>query len=134
MKKLIKEVPWWVVMGFLLVACGSSTVNLLRAKGIRGKYAPLVRENSVTFALDAPEAEIVTICGTFNGWNPESTPLTRGEDGVWRITLTLTRGKKYVYKFVMDGYWLADPENPDVEPDGSGGYNSVVVVKEGGKK
>ncbi|QJR22816.1 CBM48 domain containing protein [Brevinematales bacterium NS] len=119
---------WLLGVCLVFFACGNQTVNLPRAKGIRGPYAPVVSGNMVIFSLYAPEAESVTIAGTFNGWNPESTPLVKGDDGVWRVSLSLVRGRKYAYKFVMDGFWIADPENPDVEIDGFGGYNSVIVV------
>ncbi len=122
----------WFLVGvcMLLVACGASTVNLPRAKGMRGRYAPVVVRNEVTFFLYAPEAETVSIAGTFNGWNPESTPMVRSEDGVWWITLPLVYGRQYAYKFVMDGFWVADPDNPQVVPDGYGGVNSIIYVIE----
>ncbi|URA10306.1 glycogen-binding domain-containing protein [Thermospira aquatica] len=122
---------WWLVwVCFFLIGCGETTVNLPRAKGVVGRYAPRVVRNEVTFSLYAPEAEMVNIAGTFNGWNPDSTPMVRGEDGVWRVTLPLVYGRQYMYKFIVDGFWIADPDNPSVVPDEYGGLNSIIYVKE----
>ncbi len=33
---------------------------------------------------------------------------------------------KHLYKFVVDGVWLNDPDNPNREADGSGNVNSVL--------
>jgi hypothetical protein len=43
--------------------------------------------------------------------------------------MDLKKGKTYYYKFVIDGYWVADPDNPDTVSDGMGGVNSVLDLK-----
>jgi len=50
--------------------------------------------------------------GEFNGWGL-TTPLTRGSDGKWRVTLTLAAGD-WAYKFYDqgNGSWFEDPANP----------------------
>ncbi len=40
------------------------------------------------FAVWAPRASAVSLCGDFNGWQPDALPLTRGEDGVWEIEIS----------------------------------------------
>jgi glycosidase len=53
----------------------------------------------------------VLVVGSFNGWNQAAHPLVRGEDGIWRCTVWLEPGE-YVYKFVVDGDYVPDPDNP----------------------
>ena len=110
------------------VRAAIAKLDLNRTKGIRGEYAPKVTDKGVVFSMKMPEATLVTIAGSFNGWNPRVTMLT-ADNGIWTITLPLKKGQKYLYKFVVDGYWIADPDNPDTVSDGYGGANSVVAVK-----
>ena len=73
----------------------------------------------------------VSIAGSFNGWNKNAARLKKNENGEYSAELELSPGK-YQYKFVVDGVWLLDSQNPDKAPDGFGGYNSVLTV--GGEK
>ena len=54
--------------------------------------------------------------------------MTKGDDGVWSYTLTAKKSDEIVYKFLLDGAWLADPNAPDTIDDGFGGRNGVVPV------
>ena len=45
---------------------------------------------------------------------------------------TLPPGR-YLYKLVIDGRWEFDPGNQQREPDGYGGFNSVVEVEGAGE-
>lgn len=115
----------FVVLFF--VSCGGG-INLNRVKGITGEYAPKIVADGVEFSINVPDATYVTIAGNFNGWNPRVTELSKNDSGIWSIKLTLKLGKKYYYKYVVDGYQLADPDNPNTVSDGYGGVNSVVEV------
>ena len=81
----------------------------------------------VRFVLSAPHAQHVALAGTFNRWDPNATPLTRGEGGTWIVTVPLTAGQ-HQYAFIVDGQsWVPDPAAPKVD-DGFGRKNSVVSV------
>ncbi len=86
----------------------------------------------IKFTYSAPGAAQVTLAGSFNGWDPQRHPLEKGKDGTWFIVMALKPGK-YEYKFVVDGSWFADPDNPETVPDSFGGANSVVVIGDDGK-
>lgn len=91
--------------------------------------APAADETgAVEFVVDFPDAGSVNLAGTFNEWDPDSYPLVKGDDGLWRVTLELEPGV-YSYKFVVDGTWIEDPGNPDMTDDGHGGVNSVLTVE-----
>src|SRR5262245_18508396 len=49
--------------------------------------------------------------------------MTRTADG-FMATLPAGDQQVVVYKFVVDGSWLPDPDNPRRWPDGFGGFNS----------
>lgn len=72
-------------------------------------------------------AKEVFVAGSFNNWNQTANKLTKNSQGVFATTINLGSGK-HQYKFVVDGNWVTDEENPNTEDDGYGGTNSVVEV------
>ena len=73
-------------------------------------------------------AHAITIAGDFNGWKPETAiPMRKQPNGEWAATIQLPAGR-HLYKLIVDGKWIPDPENPAQEDDNYGGKNSVVVV------
>ncbi|OHD56547.1 MAG: hypothetical protein A2014_04445 [Spirochaetes bacterium GWF1_49_6] len=118
----------WLALVFILTSCGQ-TLNLNRVNNIKGPNYPAVTDTGITFAVAAPEATLVMLAGNFNGWNKQANPMTVSSNGVWSLVMDLKKGKTYYYKFVIDGYWVADPDNPDTVSDGMGGVNSVLDLK-----
>ncbi len=51
--------------------------------------------------------------------------MTLGQDAAWTVQRTFEPGT-YQYRFIVDGTWMADPANPNMVPNGLGGFNSVV--------
>lgn len=87
---------------------------------------PIKTDEGVRFTYFAPDARTVFIAGDFNGWG--RTPMEMDENGFWTIVIELRPGR-YEYKYIVDGEWVSDPDNPVV----SGGYqNSVIVVNKNG--
>ncbi len=85
----------------------------------------------ILFTYEAPGAGQVTLAGSFNGWNAEKNPMTKGDDGTWSVVMALKPGK-HEYKFVVDGSWFHDDSNPTTTPDSFGGTNSLVQVDDKG--
>lgn len=81
----------------------------------------------IWFRLNAPSAARVCVAGTFNDWNPSTTPLLKHNDGEWRIQKDLPPGT-YEYRFVVDGVWQEDSHAKHTVPNPFGGRNSVVFV------
>ena len=94
-----------------------------------GPVEPPCGLTTFTYA-GAPGVADVRISGSFNGW-PEPAAadalLDEDGDGTWEVSLVLGSGV-HSYKLIVDGEWIADPGNPDTEPDGFGGVNSLVSV------
>jgi 1,4-alpha-glucan branching enzyme len=81
----------------------------------------------VTFTLKGyTDSKVVILAGSFNNWNEKKLQMTRTATG-WTTTLPLSGGK-HTYKFIIDGKWITDPENPIIEDDGYGNKNSVKFV------
>lgn len=70
------------------------------------------------------EAAKVYLAGSFNSWNPEELRMQKTESG-WQIPMFLRKGT-YSYKFIVDGSWILDPDNPDQLADSRGNTNSVL--------
>jgi hypothetical protein len=73
--------------------------------------APEKAAGGIRFTYTDPGAGSVSWAGVFNGWNATANPMSKGDGGVWTVVIPLPDGEQQ-YKFVVDGQWLADPENP----------------------
>jgi 1,4-alpha-glucan branching enzyme len=74
-------------------------------------------------------ARTVSIVGTFNDWNPKTTPMLTIGPGQWVKELALSPGI-YEYQYVVDGKWINDPQAGKSTPNPLGGRNSVLVVEQ----
>lgn len=88
--------------------------------------APHVTPEGVVFALAAPSARRVQLVGDFNGWQLDANDM-QPEGPVWTSVLKLDPGR-YRYRYVVDGEWLDDPLNPNMEPTPFGGHNAVLEL------
>jgi len=79
-----------------------------------------------------PGAGDVRIAGDFNGWVPDRDVDTRFEDDagarVWTKVLHLAPGT-YQYRYVVDGEWRPDPDNPRAIAGPVGGRSSLLIVR-----
>jgi len=91
------------------------------------KSNPDIKRKKVSFAVSFPDAAKVALAGEFNDWNPAKHPMERCDDGVWRKSLFLYPGT-YEYKFMVDGEWQNDPQNPLVCPNAFGTRNNFILV------
>ena len=70
-------------------------------------------DRRVTFRVRAPNATNVTVSGE---WGGGSKAMTRGERGVWSVTLGPLEPELYGYSFSIDGFQTLDPGNSAVKP------------------
>ncbi len=95
-------------------------------------FIPLLKSKKVnfhyTFKAAENEYQKVTIRGSFNAWNGESTPL-KFNNGIWEVDLSLSPGE-YEYLLVVDGKDLIDPNNGVKKDNGIGGFNSIINIKQ----
>lgn len=83
--------------------------------------------DTIYFSLKGfPKAEKIAVAGNFNAWNRGELFMEKVTGG-WELPYVLAPGN-YEYKFVVDGKWIIDPDNPNTT--GSGDFtNSVLTVK-----
>ena len=68
------------------------------------------------FKLYAPNANKVSIAGTFNNWDADKNIAEKDSNGNWSVGLKLKPGK-YEYKFIVDGVWINDPNGISCVPE-----------------
>jgi len=82
----------------------------------------------VTFELPASvDARRIAIVGDFNAWDSERDLLQRQVEGTWRHTVTLPAGRRYRFRYLLDGHrWENDWAADDYVANDFGGNDSVV--------
>lgn len=92
-------------------------------------YSAFATDNgNVNFELKGfKDAKKVILSGTFNRWDETGFLMKPTEDG-WKVTLQL-KPDIYQYKFIIDGKWIEDPQNPSKIENEYSGYNSVIDVQ-----
>ncbi|MBI3003601.1 MAG: glycoside hydrolase family 13, partial [candidate division NC10 bacterium] len=92
-------------------------------------YPPIRVPGGVLFRLAAPAARQVFVVGTFNSWDPASSPLQhRTGNGHWEAVVSLPPGR-HLYMFVVDGEWKTPPDAPHLLDDGFGRRNGMLIIE-----
>lgn len=87
-------------------------------------------DNSVTFRLNAPDAEEVKLSGDWmpsEGWTPGSVDMEKNDKGIWSFTTGTLEPELYSYSFVIDGFKTTDPNNPFLVRDVASVMNIFIV-------
>lgn len=83
----------------------------------------------VTLSVEAAPGKVVCVAGSFNDWDPEKKPLKyNAAKGVYSGVIMLEPGT-YEYKFVIDGEWQLDENNPNFAHNDFGSLNSMLIVE-----
>jgi para-nitrobenzyl esterase len=98
--------------------------------------SPEVRDDhTVTFRLKAALAKEVRLVGvailTALGKPGDGVPFTKGEDGIWTLTVGPLRPDIYAYHFDVDGVRIADPSNTYAAFTAMPPYSQLVVHGDG---
>ena len=103
----------------LLLHCAASLRRLLNSP-----EATDTTEKKIKLRLsDYINARFVTVAGSLNSWNNAIQPL-HWLNGAWETTIQVAPGT-YRYKLVVDGVWLSDPKNPNMNKDS---FDSILEV------
>ncbi len=90
---------------------------------------PSTKGNTLFMLKGFHDAKEVNLVGNFNNWNMFGTLLVKTKN-VWECRIDLPKGK-YVYKFIVDGSWTADPSTPaeklTKDGKGHGGLTEKIV-------
>ena len=122
-----------ILKGLALILCLNLGHSLsVVAQEISAMQAPRVvspevhADNSVTFRILSEKANEVSINGSWMGFR-ETLPLTKGEQGVWSVTIKPLPSSMYHYNFFIDGVAAIDVTNPHALRDGTR-YASLLMV------
>ncbi len=95
--------------------------------------SPVVEtDNKVTFKVHSPNAQAITLSGSWMPWGQTAT-LTKGAEDVWSITVGPLESTMYHYNFFIDGVYAIDPKNAHALRDGVR-YASLLMISGEGSK
>jgi len=97
-------------------------ISFLRTNNKTAVRSHTVRSVSLAYKGGGRE---VQLAGVFNNWQP--APMLQDKTGQWTAAIELNPGQ-YQYKFIVDGNWITDPENDQVEVKDNI-VNSILVVQ-----
>jgi len=83
-------------------------------------------DKKVIFRLLAPNAQAVKIAGGDIPGIAQSGAMTKGENGVWEVTVAPPPGA-YRYNFNVDGVTVVDPRNSSISESNSNVWSLVYV-------
>ena len=110
------------IIFFIALCAGILSVS---AQPRRFAPSPVVNpDKTVTFNLHAPDAKEVILSAQF----APKTPMVKGEDGIWTVTVGPAVPDIYPYCFEVDGIAVMDPQCPDWFPNETF-KNSMVDVR-----
>lgn len=84
-------------------------------------------DRKITFRLQAPNAAEVRLSGGDIPDNTKGAPMTKGENGVWEVTLGPVPAGAYRYTFNVGGLSVIDPRNPATSESNNNTWSLVVV-------
>jgi enterochelin esterase-like enzyme len=84
-------------------------------------------DRRVTFRIHAPQAESVRLTGSDIPGNNQGAAMTKGENGVWEVTLGPIDPGAYRYTFNIAGVPVIDPRNPSTSESNTNTWSLVYV-------
>lgn len=108
------------------------------ARGGRGPQGPVVvspevlPDRRIVFRILAPQAENVRLQGGdmtagLPKGGPGLPPMTKGENGVWEVTVGPIEPGAYRYNFSVNGVTVIDPRNPSTSESNANTWSLVYV-------
>jgi 1,4-alpha-glucan branching enzyme len=102
-----------------------------RGKKAMIKKEPMEKEGRVLVTFKLPSsmwAERVNLVGEFNDWDTIAMPMVRSRgDDDWKATIELEAGRRYRFRYLIDGKeWLNDWHADDYVENPYGSNDSVV--------
>jgi 1,4-alpha-glucan branching enzyme len=100
---------------------------VVRTDGAGNKNSFMSIGDTFYFRLNGKQdIKAAFVAGNFNVWNGNELPMKKTGTG-WELPYVLAPGN-YQYKFILDGNWITDPDNPYLAVEG-GFKNSLLLIK-----
>ncbi len=92
-----------------MMAVGASAQELANfSRNAQQIVSPEIKGDSVTFRLSANYATVVNLYGNWMANYTDVVPLTKGNDGVWEVTIAAPEPEIYTYNFIVHAYTVND--------------------------
>lgn len=121
----MKKIFLAVLLSVIVAEISAQEVNNFRRE--HPVISPEIGDSTITFRLRAPEAQKV---GLFAAFLNNNVDMVRNENGVWEFTTALPSPELYLYKFIVDGIQVCDPNNAFQQRDGVNYYSMVIIPGE----
>jgi enterochelin esterase-like enzyme len=145
MKKLFIYIAGLILAAPFGISAQQANVNLdynpqKNTEGLNPFSAPVnspeVRDDhTVTFRLKAPNAQKVVLptgaISTCNNLGKDPLPFTKGNDGIWTLTIGPLKPDMYAYHFNVDGVQIPDPSNTYAAFTAMPPYSELIVHGDG---
>lgn len=98
---------------------------------MKSRLSPFVnkRRKTIEFHISISCASHISLVGSFNDWAKDEILLRKRKNDIWKVEIPMLPEGRYQYKFFIDDRMpMEDIENPNREPDGVTGWNSVLTV------
>src|SRR5262245_15901024 len=121
-----------------LVICGLFVCTSALAQAPRGAQTPAARppavlspevsaDRRVTFRIYAPQAQMIRLAASDIPGLGQTGVLTKGEGGVWSVTIGPIDPGAYRYNFNVDGVATIDPRNPSISESNTNVWSLVYI-------
>jgi enterochelin esterase-like enzyme len=84
-------------------------------------------DTRVVFRIFAPRADEVRLAGTDIPRNNQGLPMTKGDNGVWELTIGPLAPGSYRYNFNVNGVSVIDPRSPAISQSNNNVWSLVHV-------
>jgi len=85
-------------------------------------------DRQITFRLLAPQADNVRLTGSDIPGMGQGKPMTKGDKGIWEVTIGPIAPGSYRYNFNLNGVSVIDPRNPLVSESNNNVWSLVHVL------
>jgi hypothetical protein len=135
----LKELEYRMIIDGLWTIDPENPVCRIDAAGLAHSILPVPQIKKAPSAFDAPAGslffrytaaagEVITVAGSFNGWDPFMYELKERSPGEYALTLPLPSGT-YYYVFFYRGQRILDPNNHNRAYTRDGKIASKAVIQ-----
>ena len=82
----------------------------------------------VTFSIEASDANVASVVGDFNNWNPVEGELVKLKNGNFKGLFELPKDAAYEFRYFIDGEFINEPEADKFVPNIFGAENCVIEL------
>jgi hypothetical protein len=110
----------------IFIFLGSQAQELASIRRV-AVVSPEIGEKTIIFRIQAPQAKLVRLYGSWMRSTDSSVNMTKDSLDVWSVSIAKPASELYTYNFIVDGLSVIDVNNIVLQRDGTR-YLSVLLV------